>query len=299
MKKVRKVIKYKAFVGSNDEILRDMKSGFQEFDENGNLTKEVQYTASGEIESANGYKYDDKHRVVEEIHYYEEEEIGEIIKYKLDDEGKRLAVEITYGDGSVSTKNYLRLKDMITVKTTDEDGDIEAEEVVKIDEHGNALEELHFDEDQNIVTRFINVYDKDHHMISRTEFGENDEFMRKVTVEYDADGNASLETHLNRKDKIIDQVAFTYDKDGNRTVWENSVYINKTLFDANQRPVREERMNRRNNLVEEFTDYTYDEEGKVLSEKTFSMGEEYELEPGAVTRTKSDFILTRYEYEYF
>ena len=95
MNKVKRVTKYKAFVGSNDEILKEMKSGFQEFDENSNLVKEVQFTSSGGIESANGYTYDEKNRIVEEIHYYEEEEIGEVIKYKLDDEAENLPLRLS------------------------------------------------------------------------------------------------------------------------------------------------------------------------------------------------------------
>ncbi len=299
MKKVKKLTKFKAFVGNNDEILRELKSGYQEFDENNNLVKEVQYTNSGDIESANGYKYDDRNRLIEEIHYYEDDEVGEIVKYKLDKDGKRSAIDIVYADGSTSTKNYSRFENMISIKTTDEDGDLESEELVKMDEQGKITEEIHFDEDRKIVTKFINEYDKDQKLIARSEYEENEEFIKKVVLEYDKQGNASLETHLNRKDLIIDQIAFTFDRDGNRTSWENNVHIHKTLYDKSQRPLREERMNRGNNLVEEFTDYKYDESGKILEEKTFSMGEQYDLEPGVEARTKSDFILTRYAYEYF
>ena len=299
MKKVKKVTKVKAFLGRNDEVLKELISGFQQFDQDGNLVKEVQYTNGGDIEIANGYKYDDKNRLIEEIHYYDEEEIGEIVKYKLDEEGRKQAQETVYGDGSVSKTSYTRFENMVTIKTLDEDGDLEAEELIKLDENGKILEEIHFDEDRQIVQKYINSYDKDGNMISRTEFGENEEFIVKVKIEYDNKGNGVMETHFNRKDEVVNQVAFNFDEAGNRTSWENSVYIHKTVFDKEGRPTHDERLNRRNNLVEEFTDYKYDEEGKILEEKSFSMGEQYELELGVVARTKSDFILHRYDYEYF
>ncbi len=298
MKKVRKVLKHKAFVGNNDEILREFKVGLQEYDDRGNLTKEVQYDNNGQVDVANGYKYDDKNRLIEEIHYYEEE-VGEMISYQLDSEGRIVRSETRYADGSVSVKDYSRTENMITIQAVDEDGDIESEDLLKLDEKGNILEEVHLDEDHKVESKFINTYNQKDQLISRVEFGENDEFIRKVLIEYDDKGNAVAETHLNRKDEVMDHITFSFDDHGNRTEWQNSTYLHRTIFDEENRPVREERLNRRSSLVENFTEYKYDEEGRIESEKTFSMGEEYELEPGAVTRTKSDFIIHRYTYEFF
>jgi hypothetical protein len=299
MKNIRKIIKTKAFVGHNDEILREQKSGYQEFDRNGNLTREVQYTNGGNIEMATGYTYDENNRIVQEIHYYEEEQVGEVIRYKLGQDGKPVSLETEYADGSTSLKTYTRFENMLSIKSNDEDGDLESEELLKFNENGQVTEEIHFDEDRRIVQKFLNEYNKDKQLVSRTEYGEDEEFVLKILVEYDKEGNVVMETHLNRKDQIMNQVAFTFDKEGNRTSWENNLYLNKTVYDDHNRPIREERINRRNELVEEFTDYEYDDEGKILLERTFSMGEQYELEPGAVARTKSDFILHKYAYEYF
>jgi YD repeat-containing protein len=298
MGKVKSIVKYKVLIGKDDEILAEFKNSLQEFDSAGNLVKEVQYDREGEIDIANAYKYDDKNRLIEEIHYYEEE-TGERIRYSLDDRGRRTAVQTEYADGSTSNKSFHRNGNLLTVESLDEDGDLESKETIRTDEQGRVLEEARYDEDGALVVKFVNGYDAKGQLVNRKEYVENDELVKKILLEYDHAGNAVQETHLNRRDEVIDNIKFTYDAKGNRTSWQNSVYHQQTVYDKEGRPVREERRNRRNNLVEELTEYTYDEEGKISSEKSFSMGEEYELEPGAVTRTRSDFIVHRYAYEYF
>lgn len=299
MNKIKKLTRYTVFVDENEEAKFEFKSYHQEFDLNQNSIKEVEYTANGERQSASKFTYDGANRLIEEIHYYDGEGVGEMIRYKLNEEGKRVEIETTYADESRSVKKVSRFENMVSVKAYDEDGEFEAEDLVKFDENGNVLEETKFDEDRKIVHQVIYEYDKHNQPLYKTEYGEKNELLKKLVFEHDQYGNTIRETQLDRKDQPIGQIAFEYDADGNRTSWQNSIYIHLATYNKHNRIVKEETLNRRNNLVEGFTEYKYNEHGQLTEERRFSMGEQYELQPGIFARTKSDFIVTRYEYEYF
>ena len=52
-------------------------------------------------------------------------------------------------------------------------------------------------------------------------------------------------------------------------------------------------------MVESFTEYKFDEDGMLAQSRSFEMGEQYQMEPGVMARTKLNFVVIRYEYEFF
>ena len=52
-------------------------------------------------------------------------------------------------------------------------------------------------------------------------------------------------------------------------------------------------------MVESSSEYRYGEHGLVVEERSFEMGDPYQLNPGVMTRTGSNFTITRYEYEFW
>ena len=83
MANIKRLTKYLALSGDNDEKINEYKSYEQQFDAHQNCIKEIEFNKLGEIDNASGYTFNDQHKMIEEIHYFDQEEIGEIIKYKL------------------------------------------------------------------------------------------------------------------------------------------------------------------------------------------------------------------------
>jgi hypothetical protein len=299
MQKIKKITAYTGIVGNDGESRLEYRSSFQEFDMNNNLIKDVSYHPSGEIDSASGFKYDSEKRLKEEIHYFENDQVGEIIRYKLNAEGKPTEIETTYADESQSVRKISRFENMISVKSYDEDGELEGEELVKLNSDGRVVEEINFDEDQEIIQRTTNQYNEAGRVITKTKYGEDDEFLVKAEYDYDENGNIVSETQLNQKGKLINRINYTFDKNGNQIAWQNNNYSHNTHYDENGRIISEETVNRGNNAVENFTEFRYNPDGLKTEERTFSMGQQYDVLPGASGRSGSDLLVTRYEYEFF
>jgi YD repeat-containing protein len=299
MKKVKKITRYRRFVDDNDNLLNEYKSSFQEFDSNNNTIKEVDFTQSGEIETASGFKYDEQNRLVEEIHYFDDEEVGEIIRYKYNEEGKTSEIETTYADGSISLKKVSRSENALTVKAFDEDGELDGEEIVKYNADGKVIEEISIDEDKVVVDRKVYTYNEKNQLASKTNFGPKEEFLQKLVFEYDKNGNVSRETQLNRKDKPVRQVIYTHNNDNKLIEWENLQYIQQMKYDEEGRLIYEETRNRNSDMVESFTEYRFGEDGLLAETRSFVMGEQYQLEPGVYARGKLTFIINRHNYEFF
>ena len=83
------------------------------------------------------------------------------------------------------------------------------------------------------------------------------------------------------------------------TEWENSQYLHQSKFDEQGRLVYEETRNRANDMVENFTEYKFHENGLLTETKSFAMGEQYQIEPGVYARGKLTFTITRHEYTFF
>ena len=125
MAKIKQLIKHFAVVDKDDNPINEFVQYKQEFDENENCIKEIEFNPSGEVESASGYKYNDQHKMIEEIHYFDQDEIREIIKYKLNEEGKPEEIITVYADDAKSIKKINRTEFLLSVKTFVEDNDLE------------------------------------------------------------------------------------------------------------------------------------------------------------------------------
>jgi hypothetical protein len=299
MIKIKQLSKFTAFVGEDNQVRNEFKSYQQEFDEQQNLLKETAYSSSGQVESASAYKYNGQNKMLAEIHYFEEDEVGETINYHLDEEGKPISIETTYGDSGKSIKKISRAGRLLTVKIVDEDGETEGEEIVKFDNKQRPIEETQIDEEGKISQRSVYEYNDSDQLVSRIDYGENNEFLTKTTFVYNEDGKLLQSVQRTESGNLINSVLYEYDASGNRTLLQNSHHQQKTTYDDQNRIVIEETINRSNKLVEGFTEYKYGDHGLLIEERTFEMGDAYQLEPMVFGRTKSNFVQTRYEYEFY
>lgn len=298
MAKIKSLTKYLAAIDKNDNPINEFKRYMQEFDIDQNCIKEIEYTSTGELESASGYKFNEKHKMIEEIHYFEENEVGEHIKYKLDEEGKPVEIETIYADDAKSIKRIKRTEHMITVEQTDEEGEYEGEEQIKFDSKGRPVEEVQLDEDRKIAQRAIFEYGDSDKVLSRINYGENDEFQVKVTFDYDKNEKLIKIVQQNEKGELVSSNIYDYDERGNQVLMKSNQQVQRTAFDEDNRIISKETTNG-SGMVENFTQFIYGEHGHIVEERAFSMGDAYQIEPGVFSRTGSDYLLTRYEYEFF
>ncbi len=299
MTNIKRLTKYVALSGNNDEKINEYKSYEQQFDVHQNCIKEIEFTKLGEIDNASAYTFNDKHKMIEEIHYFNHDEIGEHIKYIVDEEGKRLEIETIYADNAKSVKKINRSDQLVTAKSFDEEGEFEGEESVKFDNKGRPVEEVQLDEERNILQRSVFEYNESNNVHSRINYGEHDEFQMKSLFEYDDHNNLVKLMQLNQKDELIASYVYEYDKQGNQTLQQSNHHLIHTEYDDQGRIIIEETKNRSNNMVEKLIEYKYGEHGHVIEERMFSMGDAYQLEPGVFSRTASSFLVTRYEYEFY
>ncbi len=299
MANIKRLTKYSAIMGENDEPVNEFKSFMQEFDDNKNCLKEVEYAPNGEMESASAYKYNDQYKMIAEVHYFEKDEVGETIKYKLDEEGKPVEIETTYADNGKSIKKITRSESLLTVKTFDEDGEAEGEETIKYDNKNRPIEELQIDEDGDIVQRSVYEYDDSDQIINRTDYGAKDEFLVSTIFEYDNTGNMVKRLQLSKKGKLIASNIYEFDKNGNRILVQNNHHLLRTAYDDKNRIVSEETVNRSNNLVEGFTEYKYGDHDLVIEERTFEMSNSNQQDALSFGGTAANLLLTRYEYEFY
>lgn len=299
MMKIKSLTKYLAAIDKNDNPINEFKRYRQEFDEHQNCIKEIEYTSNGDVESASGYKFNEQNKMIEEIHYFEGNEIGEHIKYSLDEEGKPDQIETIYADDAKSIKKIKRFEHKVSVEIFDEDGEKEGEETIKFDSKGRPIEEVQIDDEQNITQRSVFEYGDSDKVINRIDYGENDEFLVKINFEYDKEGHLLKIIQQSEKGQLISANNFEYDERGNQVLLQNNQQLQRTSYDEQNRIVSKETVNGRNNMVENFTEYKYGNHGHIVEERNFSMGDAYQLEPGVFSRTASDYLLTRYEYEFY
>lgn len=299
MTKIKHLIKYSALVDDRGETVNEFKSFMQEFDEQQNCLKEIEYSSEGKTESASAYKYNDQNKMIAEIHFFENEEVGETIKYKLNEEGLPIEIETTYADNGKSIKKISRTERLLAVKIFDEDGENEGEETVKFDAKKRPIEEIHIDEDSNISQRSVYEYNESDQVLSRIDYGVGDEFQVKTNFTYDTDGNLIQIIQESEKGKLIGSSMYEYDENRNRVLLQNSHHLQRSTFDEKNRVVSEETVNRSNNLVEGFTEYKYGNHDLVTEERTFEMGNSNPQDPLAFGSAKANFLLTRYEYEFY
>jgi uncharacterized protein YuzE len=299
MAKIRRLTKYIGMLNENDQPVNEFKQLVQEYDQQQNCIKEVEFNSRGEVENASGYKFNDQNKKIEEIHYFNEDEIGEQIQFKLDEEGKTIEIETTYADDAKSIKKIKRSEHLIEARIYDEEGDLEGEEIVKLNSNARPIEEIQYDEDKNVVRRFIYEYDKDENIIARTEYGEDNIFLVKITFEYDNHGHLIRLIQLNEKGRPVGSTLYQHDDKGNQILMQTDRHIQRSAYDEKGNLVSMEIINRVNNLVESFNEYKYGDHGLVIEERTFEMGDAHQLEPGVFSRSGSNLQLTRYEYEFF
>ncbi|MCD6367317.1 MAG: hypothetical protein J7L46_07250 [Bacteroidales bacterium] len=143
-------------------------------------------------------------------------------------------------------------------------------------------------------------YNSDNQIISTTEHGEGGEFTIKKTFEYNKKGQITKESHYNRHEKLLKRITFEYNNEGELIMQQiGNSYLIKTTFDDKKRRVKDETIDLSNNVIADLKEYKYDENNFLIEEISYKMGQQYELEPGIFGRGRSNYISTKFTYEFY
>ena len=299
MENIKTVTGTTAFIGENGNAENEYKSSYQEFDKQQNIIKEIYYTIDGEIETKNEYKFNESNLLIEEIHFLDEIEIADQLNYFYNDDKKLYKIETRYSDGSQSIKTIDRTKSKTTATILDEENNFEGEEIQIFDQEGNVIEEIIYDEDKKISQKFTHTYNDKNQMTSITEYGEDEEFIIKRTLEYNEEGKIIMESHYNRHDKLTKQIALEYNDDGEVITQQiGNSYLIKTTFDDKKRRIKDETIDLSNNVIADLKEYKYDENNLLIEEISYKMGQPNELEQGVFGKKRSNYISTKFTYEF-
>lgn len=302
--KIKQRTTFQVFFGQDNQINFQFKKEIQEFDLNGNMIKEVAYNGDGDIEKANEYLFDKDDRLVEEIHYHNSGEYGDQIKYRFDEEGNLMEMEIIYGDGSKSVCKIFLNKDNKSIKTYDEDGEFESEEVIDYNTDGNVISETKFNEKHCIYSRNTFTYDDKKRMTNKLEYNGDSVLTKKVVYDYNKSNKVVHETHIDLNKVDIKDTLFNLgfageiDVEYDQIVGQDKYYVThhiNRVYDENGKLVREEIIKGGEESIEQFTTYFYNKQGLISEERLFTQKFDVKTEDDE----KYSQVLFRYEYEFF
>jgi len=188
----------------NDEALdiEGHPNNFSEFDQDGNILKEMKYNRFGEFEEMLRYGYDEKGNLIHESYYPEENELAEEKIFERNDAGQVVRALKKYQDGSVDTiaYEYDDSNQLVKKITTTDEGDVEQVEEFTwengtlinheiLDEAGNLLSVPETIQPATNPTRI--THNEKGQVVREEELDEQGEVYMTVNRTYDEDGRAS------------------------------------------------------------------------------------------------------------
>jgi hypothetical protein len=183
---------------------------YTEFNEKGNIIKEIKYNGNGEVEEKYAIVYDANDNLAEEVFFIDDNEIAEQNKYIRDDQGKVLKVLKHYIDGAQDTAIYQHDRDgrVVEITVTDPDGETESREVFVYNHDRMVLKEL-FEYDEPVLKETF-AYDDKGNLVENTRL-EKDKKLVRYLNEYNDKGKLIKSLTFNEKDKLIEKTSYHLD----------------------------------------------------------------------------------------
>lgn len=216
-KKIRKVTVYHVDHFTGDDIPDDWPQVIQsetEYDGEGRIVREAQFSADGVTAEQYVMKYDEKGLPVEMTILDEDGQALEIRRNEYGQEGRLVKTSIQYMDGSLGTTEYIydEWGNLALKRTLDEDGNLEAREsFLTVD--GKIILAERYGENEAILFRQEDVYDQGMHKESRIWSAEEGEPYTRI-IHFNEAGRKNEELKYDSRDKLVERISIEEDKDG-------------------------------------------------------------------------------------
>ncbi len=271
------------------------KNAYKEFDENGNVTKEI-YFRQGDINQELSYKYDHNQQKTKYENYdasNDEVSFRQIIDY--DDDGKKIKEERYNGSEhfeiNYNYDNQGNLTEILKKKREKSGASVtyELEEKRIYNRDGNTVTIEVLTPDDILLKKIINKHDDQGNLIEFNEYDENDNRLKKISYEYN-DENQKIKEVKHQRGNFIYEKQYQYNNQNNVAEIQTEepkgeVYISK-VFDYDDN----------NNLIKEMR---YEPRADKYSKKIFSYDEDNLLQEVEVYYAVYDYkIQYKFDYEY-
>jgi len=265
-----------------------------DLDENGNTLQEEKYSADGELEERNTYRYNASGKLLEHALLYAAEDATEKRILKRDDAGKLLVETKYYGDdsGEHTEYTYNEQGEPVERKNYDEEGNFLSRDVFTYDSKGGLSEQVSYNENEEVISRttFRSLEDN---AIEQCEYEGAGKLVSKTVAKFNEAGKEVSSVQTTPEGKLISGVTTTFDGHGNVLERQFKDFYAKTVryqYDDQNRCTMQELFDGNGMLLRKNL-YEYDTEGNLTSEQT------YEMDTSRGGRDKH--FETRYEYQYF
>lgn len=265
---------------------------FNEYDRDGNILLEMNYTSDGALNEKNEYTYDPEGRLMSMAIYGEDGDVLEKRAISRDEHGGITGETIVYLDGSEDTVEYRYDGDMLAEKVQfNDDGETENRETYAYEEgHVRIMER--FNEDGEKTYRMENSFQNGVIRESRVWNAFEDEEYTMITT-FNSEGSKLEECRYDGKNRLIGRNLYEEDDAGRvvSIVEEDREKKNTTEmeYDDHGRLARQVETDANGQLVSEVI-RNYDEEGRLSDMEVLYLNRRM----GTVVK---NFLV--YEYEFY
>ncbi len=247
---------------------QSIRHSFQQYDEQGNLLREVSFTQDGSLADKNEFRYDAQGRMVETLIYDEDDAVMERRLAERDSSGRLLREQVHYLDGSVDTYHY----------HYDEQGRLTGLEVID-DEEATEYKEMYSyqddklvktercDERGNVTFRIEDIY-ADGILTERRTWSDEESEPFTLVQKFNERGVRTQELRYNGQNELIERNIYEDDGTGKvvQIIEENKQRKNTTgfRFDDQGRMIYQAEHDLNGELNHEVF-RTYNDDGNILS----------------------------------
>lgn len=220
-----------------------------QYDETGNMIRQIGYDGDGNVETTRIISYDDG-SWIRQKEYDEDGELSFTAKAEYDENGNLVKVTIFEDD-----KKYWF--------------------TYQYDEQNRMIGSKDYDDEGNLSGRYQMRYDDDDHMTEQTYYDKDGTVSSVNKYEYDDDGNRVLMSYYDGDGNLTVEYRYYYDEDGNLT--ENNYF--SSYGDYSFRTKYKYQFDEAGNIIRESR---YDDDGNFIGRTNY----EWEYFPKAPKNKK-------------
>ena len=260
----------------NDITPEDYISAIMEFDNQGNVISENTYNPDATLQSATTTEYDDQRHPILVKNYDGEGMLCEQLSSTYEND-RLVEQKQCYGEGlpEYATRFVYENDRLVRRDCYDEDEFSYTERTFTYNEKGQLVKDVEYDEDGNEMYVTTMQYDEKGRVIVRVRDEVQQKDRRTYNFEYDEQGRKIKDLIYNYEEALIAKVYSRYDDENRLTEQEEEDLDHYRLttyeYEGNNM-VKISAFDKEKNLLS-YTTYTYDAEGRVLTQDAYANDE--------------------------
>lgn len=260
---------------SDEEVLYS----HEEFDRTGNVLLNSTYMPDGELDEKTIQTFNEKGQILEQRIFDYSNEVVEKHSYNYSDDSVLLSEEISYADGSSSTRTFNRENANLIIETLVADDGLLEEKIERyLNEEKQVIKQLHFNEDEKLTHTEEFEYTGN----LRTKHKETNHTEKSVIIieyTYSPTNQLLQQTAKNEAGKVLNYMQFEYDEKGRLLKQKSSGMRNSIAYeyDDENHTVTETHFTAMGTIDHRMVTYL-DENNRIAEQTTLQNKRRYEYE---------------------